>query len=116
MKLYMLSYICKVIYNTLVAVHVLLREYVHMCTIHWDHPHSHFHPHSHSHPLPLTLGFTSTICCLKYLYTYPYLFHFVEHQLSMFVPLPAYQTGKTTEAREDVAGDSKRIRARGSNT
>ena len=32
----------------------------------------------------------------------------------MFVPLPAYQTGKTTEAREDVAGDSKRIRARGS--
>ena len=36
MKLYMLSNICKVIYNTLVAVHVLLREYVHMCTIHWD--------------------------------------------------------------------------------
>ena len=35
----------------------------------------------------------------------------------MFVPLPAYQTGITTEAREDVAGDnSKRIRARGSNT
>ena len=29
----------------------------------------------------------------------------------MFVP-----AGKTTEAREDVAGDSKRIRARDSNT
>ena len=56
------------------------------------------------------------ICCLKYLYMYLYLFDFVEHQSSMFVPLPAYQTEKTTEAREDVAGDSKRIRARGSNT
>ena len=30
----------------------------------------------------------------------------------MFVPLPAYQTGKTAEAREDVAGDSKRITIR----
>ena len=34
----------------------------------------------------------------------------------MFVPLPAYKTGETAEEREDVAGDSKRTRARGSNT
>ena len=83
---------------------------------------SHLHPYlyntyTHTHTsLPLTLAFTSMICGLKYLYTYLYLFDIVEHQSSMFVPLPAYQTGKTAEAREDVAGDSKQIRARGSNT
>ena len=43
------------------------------------------------------------ICCIYV----SLLVDFVEHQSSMFVPLPAYQTGKTTEAREYVAGDSK---------
>ena len=40
---------------------------------------------------------------------YLYLFDFVEYQSSLFVPLPAYQTWKTTEACEDVAGSGVAI-------
>ena len=55
-------------------------------------------------------------CSQRFVLLFTHAYMHPIYNVGLNVTEVAYQTGKTTEAREDLAGDSKRIRARCSNT